>query len=105
MPFTWCCCTLLAGYAFVQQGISSCAVNTSAVVGTTFAINFTVFDYSIPSLNASVARTVSIINPCDGAQYLCSDGTCSSIACNLRSDLSHALIALTALLDVVWGGL
>ena len=96
---------MVAGYRFVEQGISSCAVNTSAAVGTIFAVTFLVFDYSIPSLNASVARTVSIINPCDGAQHLCSDGTCSSIACNLRSDPSHALIALTALLDVVWGGL
>ncbi|KAL0020772.1 hypothetical protein WJX77_012245 [Trebouxia sp. C0004] len=75
------------GYAFVQQGISSCAVNTSAAVGTTFAINFTVFDYSIPSLNASVVRTVSIVNPCDSTRFLCSDGTCSSIACNLRDAL------------------
>ena len=73
-----------AGYRFLQQGIASCAVNTSAPVGTIFNVTFLVFDYSIPSLNASVTRTVSIINPCDSGQYLCSDGTCSSIQCSLR---------------------
>ena len=76
---------LLAGYLFTELGITSCAVNTSATVGTTFAVTFTVFDYSIPSLNASVTRTISIIDPCDTGEYLCSDGTCSDVECSLRS--------------------
>ena len=75
---------MYAGYLFTQQGIASCAVNTSAAVGTTFAVNFMVFDYSISSLNASVTRTISIIDPCDSGEYLCSDGTCSTVACDLR---------------------
>ena len=73
-----------AGYLFTEQGIAACAVNTSAAVGTTFAVTFMVFDYSIPSLNATVTRTISIIDPCDTGEYLCSDGTCSDIACDLR---------------------
>ena len=77
-------CTMHAGYLFSQQGIKSCAVNTSAAIGTTFAVNFMVFDYSIPSLNASVTRTVSIVNPCGVDEYLCSDGTCSAVECGLR---------------------
>jgi len=80
-----------AGYLFTQQGVASCAVNTSAAVGTTFAINFMVFDYSISSLNASVTRTISIIDPCDTGEYLCSDGTCSTVACDLRYNVSSCL--------------
>lgn len=75
---------MFAGYRFLQQGIKSCGLNTSAPVGTTFNVTFMVFDYSIPSLNASVTRTVSIINPCSFGQQLCSDGTCSDIQCSLR---------------------
>lgn len=73
-----------AGYKFTEQGISLCAVNTSKPMGTTFAVNFMVFDLSIPSKNASVTRTIQIINPCDAGQVLCSDGTCSSVACDVR---------------------
>lgn len=75
---------MLVGYFFSQQGIKSCAVDTSAAIGSTFTITFMVFDYSIPSLNATAARTGIIVNPCETGQYLCSNGTCSSIACNLR---------------------
>lgn len=77
-------CLMHAGYLFTEQGIASCAVNTSAAVGTTFTVKFMVFDYSISSLNASVTRTISIIDPCDSGEYLCSDGTCSTVACDLR---------------------
>ena len=77
-----------AGFLFAEQGIKSCAVNTSAPVGTTFAVTLLVFDDSIPSLNASVTRTVSIIQPCSIGEHLCSDGACSAIACDLRFVLS-----------------
>ena len=80
-----------AGYLFTQQGIASCAVNTSAAVGTTFAVKFMVFDYSISSLNASVTRTISIIDPCDAGEYLCSDNTCSTVACDLRYNVPSCL--------------
>ena len=73
-----------AGYKFTEQGISLCTVNTSKTVGTTFTLDFMVFDLSIPSRNASVTRTIQIINPCNSDQYLCDDGTCSSVACNVR---------------------
>ena len=87
-----------AGYLFTQQGIKSCAVNTSAAIGSTFAVAFTVFDYSIPSLNATVIRTGIIVNPCDTGEYLCSEGTCSTVACNLRyvllcAEVSYMLLA------------
>ncbi|KAK9816871.1 hypothetical protein WJX72_006349 [[Myrmecia] bisecta] len=65
------------GYEFRAQGISSCAVNTSAAVGTQFNITFTVFDLGAPSLNASITRTVVIISPCPTGQTLCSDNSCS----------------------------
>ena len=79
-----------AGYKFTEQGIQACAVNTSKVVGTTFNVNFMVFDLSIPSKNASITRTVQIIDPCNSNEYLCSDGTCSTIACDTRSALLPA---------------
>lgn len=75
---------LVAGYKYTEQGISSCAVNTSQPVGTVFAVTFVVFDLSIPSKSASVTRTIQIISPCDAGQVLCSDGTCSSVACKFR---------------------
>ena len=86
-PWGW----LPAGYLFTEQGITSCAVDTSATVGTTFAVTFMVFDYSISSLNATVTRTISIIDPCDTDQYLCSDGTCSNVECSLRYCASGCL--------------
>ena len=73
-----------AGYKFIEQGISLCAVNTSKSVGTTYTVNFMVFDLSIPSKNASVARTIQIIDPCNSDEYLCSDGTCSTVVCDIR---------------------
>ena len=73
-----------AGYKFAEQGISLCAVNTSKPIGTTFSVTFMVFDLSIPSKNASVARTVEVISPCSPDQFLCSDGTCSSVTCDVR---------------------
>lgn len=75
---------LVAGYKFTEQGISSCAVNTSQPVGTIFAVTFVVFDLSIPSRSASVTRTIQIVSPCDAGLVLCSDGTCSSVACKVR---------------------
>lgn len=77
-------CYLAAGYKFTEQGISLCAVNTSKPVGTTFLVTFIVFDLSVPSKNASVSRTIQIIDPCNSGEYLCSDGTCSSVACDVR---------------------
>ena len=74
----------VAGYKFTEQGISLCGVNTSQAVGTTYSVNFMVFDLSIPSKNASVTRTIQIIDPCNPGQYLCSDGTCSSVTCDVR---------------------
>ena len=73
-----------AGYFFSHQGIKSCGVDTSAAIGSTFTITFMVFDYSIPSLSTTATRTGIIVNPCDTGQYLCSDSTCSSVACDLR---------------------
>ena len=76
---------LAAGYRFTEQGISSCAINTSQPVGTVFAVSFVVYDLSIPSRSASVTRTIQIVNPCDAGQVLCSDGSCSRVACKFRS--------------------
>ena len=73
-----------AGYLYNQQGVKSCAVNTSAAVGSTFSVTFVIFDDSIPSFSVSVMRTVSVISPCDADQYLCSDGTCSAVDCDIR---------------------
>ena len=73
-----------AGYQFHLQGIGSCGLNTAAKVGTKYSIQFLVFDQNIPSNNASINRTVIIVNPCPSEETLCSDGVCRTpSACSL----------------------
>ena len=75
---------LSAGYLFHLQGIGSCGLNAEAKVGTKYTIQFLVFDQNIPSNNASVNRTIIIINPCPSEETLCSDGVCRTpSACSL----------------------
>eukprot|EP00884_Botryococcus_braunii_P013490 jgi/Botrbrau1/22141/Bobra.0206s0065.1 len=75
------------GYEFSKQGINSCGINTSMPLGSTFEIKFVVFDYGVPSSNASVVRSLTVVSACDVGQQLCPDGQCSSIDCSTRSVL------------------
>jgi len=70
------------------KGITPCLPsNVDALpVGTKVLLPFTVFDYGIPPLNASISRTLVIVSSCEPGEYNC-DGVCSEIACEVRNKL------------------
>eukprot|EP00854_Cymbomonas_tetramitiformis_P004659 gene4659-5703_t len=41
----------------------------------------------MPALNGSTSRFITITNPCEVGEYLCSDRTCSAIDCDTRDEL------------------
>lgn len=96
-----------AAYQFASAGIAPCAVNTSAAIGTSISITFTVFDYGAPALSSSVSRNLLIVAPCPTGQFYC-DGTCLQISCAASAALAAAavtpVITLTATAAGVFGG-
>lgn len=96
-----------AAYQFASVGIGPCALNTSAAVGTSISIIFTVFDYGAPALSSSVSRTLLIVAPCPTGQFYCS-GTCLQISCAASAALAAAavtpVITLTSTAAGVFGG-
>lgn len=96
-----------AAYQFASVGIAPCALNTSAAVGTSISIIFTVFDYGAPALSSSVSRTLLIVAPCPTGQFYCS-GTCLQITCAASAALAAAavtpVITLTSTAAGVFGG-
>ena len=74
------------GYEFNTIGVSACKIDVDAELGTSFVVNFTVFDNGLPPLASSILRTITIISPC-GSDYLCDDGECSSVECDTRETL------------------
>ena len=96
-----------AAYQFASVGIAPCALNTSAEVGTSISITFTVFDYGAPALSSSVSRTLLIVAPCPTGQFYCS-GTCLQISCAASAALAAAavtpIITLTSIAAEVFGG-
>ena len=96
-----------AAYQFASAGIAPCALNTSAAVGTSISITFTVFDYGAPSLSSSVSRTLLIVAPCPSGQFYCS-GTCLQISCAASAALAAAavtpVITLTSTAAALFGG-
>ena len=97
---------LSAAYQFASVGIAPCAINTSAAVGTSFPLSFTVFDNGVPPLSATVSRTVLITAPCPSGQFYCS-GTCLQISCAASAALAAAavtpVISLTSIPAAVFG--
>ncbi|KAK3274662.1 hypothetical protein CYMTET_17162 [Cymbomonas tetramitiformis] len=85
-PPTSCLATGCLGHEFAQKGLAGC-INTSAPAGTIFEVRFVVFDDSMPALNGSTSRFITITNPCEVGEYLCSDRTCSAIDCDTRDEL------------------
>ena len=96
-----------AAYQFTSAGIAPCAVNTSAAIGTSISITFTVFDYGAPALSSSVSRNLLIVAPCPTGQFYC-NGTCLQISCAASAALAAAavtpVITLTATTAGVFGG-
>lgn len=62
------------------QGISTCVpANLDALPpGTSIKIPFVVFDYGIPPLHSSAARTIVIVDKCGPGEVVC-DGECSQV--------------------------
>ena len=68
--------------AFALNGITACAVNTSAPVGTVTTIKFVVYDSSAsPPLSASISRSVVVASECDLPLKSC-NGVCVEVACD-----------------------
>ena len=68
--------------AFALNGITACAVNTSAPVGTVATIRFVVYDSSTsPPLSASISRSVVVVSECDLPLKSC-NGVCVEVACD-----------------------
>lgn len=66
------------GQRFVDRQPVACGIDTSSSVGSTYNLNFVVYDTSGQS--ASVSRAITIVSPCSAGQYLCNDGTCSNVS-------------------------
>lgn len=70
------------------MGLQLCQLDTTAPVGSVLEIEFYVYDSDVPALTATVARKLTITDPCDAGQYLC-DGTCSAVECSLLGVLGE----------------
>ncbi|KAK3271664.1 hypothetical protein CYMTET_20002 [Cymbomonas tetramitiformis] len=73
------------GHELRRKGLSHC-VNTSSQVGTVYEVVFFVLDSSMPALNATAVRTVTITSPCSDGERLCG-ATCSAVPCNVLAEL------------------
>ncbi|KAK3262154.1 hypothetical protein CYMTET_28973 [Cymbomonas tetramitiformis] len=86
-PPTSCLNKGCPGHEWTYKRLQGC-LNTSAPVGTVYAVDFVVFDMHIPANRAPATRHVTIVSPCeDPSAELCDDLTCSSIPCATRDAL------------------
>ncbi|KAK3272169.1 hypothetical protein CYMTET_19521 [Cymbomonas tetramitiformis] len=81
-----CLDTGCPGHEFVTKGIEGC-LDTAAEAGTTFQLEYVVFDDALPPNVATVTRLITISKPCDDGFELCEDLTCSSLSCADRDML------------------
>ncbi|GIL59280.1 hypothetical protein Vafri_14181 [Volvox africanus] len=109
-----CSIEVLNSYRLSQRGLAGCGIDPLAPVGTTYIIDFWVWDSD--RANTSVTRYVEIKEPCppvlhyDGMRYeLCTDPTgrlyCSPLPCASANNMKppHSLPPSIALLaDVVY---
>ena len=69
------------GYQFSRVGITPCAINSSAPVGTTYSVTFMLVvlpaSGSVP-VSMSTQRTITIVSPCSAGQYVCGT-SCSQV--------------------------
>lgn len=76
------------GHELYVKRLAGCGVDTeNAAVGTSFAINFTVFDFHHPPAYTSILLTITVAAPCPAGHFYCPDALnvtrCSSIPCYL----------------------
>jgi len=61
-------------------------------VGSIFEVAFWVFDQQSPARNATVSRTVAIVEPCDpGLTYCAVDQGCGLAACSIRESIRSSV--------------
>lgn len=84
-----------AGHRFIEKYDlqALCGIDTTAPVGTTYSLEFLVFDSALAS--ASVYRTIVIVSPCLSTQYECPglDGEgifCSDVPCSATEAIRSA---------------
>ncbi|KAK3279832.1 hypothetical protein CYMTET_12304 [Cymbomonas tetramitiformis] len=73
------------GHQLSRKGLAGC-LDTSAEVGTVFAVEFVVYDHSSPSLLSTAYRYITIVSACDVGETWC-DGECSPVSCEDRVSL------------------
>ncbi|KAG1660944.1 hypothetical protein FOA52_005525, partial [Chlamydomonas sp. UWO 241] len=79
------------GHRTFQKDASSCGLDTSAKVGTTYLLDFVVYDKE--GLNATISRVVTIVSRCPlDRPYLCS-GSCEAVDCATLIKLLSAIAA------------
>lgn len=86
------------GHEFPTKGVQGCGLDTAnAAPGTTFALQFVVFDQHFPPQAANVTRTIHVVSPCQAGEAFCPDmgPQCSTSSCIVRS----AVDALAAVED------
>ncbi|EFJ49748.1 hypothetical protein VOLCADRAFT_89514 [Volvox carteri f. nagariensis] len=88
-----CSSDLLRRHTLASKGLAGCGINTLAPPGAVFNVNFWVWDNARPPNNATVRRTIVIVDPCTdkSAPYFCSDGSggylCSPLPCTASASL------------------
>ena len=80
-PEADCFASGCVGQRFIDRQPVACGIDTQSAIGSTFNLDFVV--YNADGLSASVSRAITVVSPCATGQFLCSDGTCSNV-----SDLS-----------------
>ena len=83
-PASSCLSQSCLGAQFSSRGLSGTGLNTSAPVGTQFTIQFAAVDSAALAI-VTANRTIFISHPCeDKRHFLCDDGTCSPVECDIR---------------------
>lgn len=75
-----------SGLEYAASGLKGCQIDTWAVEGTIFVIQYVLVDTERRSV-LTVNRTLTIVAPCEAGHQFCADGTCSPVACELRQRL------------------
>jgi len=87
-PPSTCMDQLCPGHEFNKKDVGLC-INTRRDVGTVITVDYVVYDSAMPPNIVTLTRSITIETPCEGGDYLCSDGTCSAVDCDARDRLAQ----------------
>jgi hypothetical protein len=84
-----CSGTALRAHLFSVKGLAGCGIDTTALLGTRYSVDFWVWDAGTPPRNATVSRSIVLVDPCTGGSspYTCTDTStgqlyCSGVSCD-----------------------